>query len=342
MPSRRRLRRLARLAPKPAGIIRTPAGWRVAAPLARGPSIRSPGTFALIYRQQDRKLTPPDVQKIAEAFLLWHGNHTWKVVERGADVRRRHRLLAGHAGGLGDRQLHHGSAHRPGDPRRLNRYKAGVEFPHPPEAARRALEALTAQDHDLAGILQRAGPLPWRRRAAGLPGLLQAIVAQQISSQAAWAIWSRLCAIPGALEPAGLLALSDDALRTAGLSRPKVVHARSLAVAFLDGTLDASRLEALDDEAAITAIAAVRGLGRWTAEIYLLFALARHDVFPAGDIALAAAVAHLKGMEKRPDPKQLRALAEAWRPARALAARLLWHHWRHVTGRPAMDDLPAV
>jgi DNA-3-methyladenine glycosylase II len=85
---------------------------------------------------------------------------------------------------------------------------------------------------------------------------------------------------------------------------------------------------------------AVRGLGRWTAEVYLLFALGRHDVFPAGDLALAASAAHLKGLESRPAPAALRLLAEAWRPYRALAARLLWHHWRHVTGRPAMDDLP--
>jgi DNA-3-methyladenine glycosylase II len=214
-----------------------------------------------------------------------------------------------------------------------------VDFPHPPDAARTALDALTASDPDLAGIVARAGPLPWRSRAAGFPGLLQGIVAQQISNQAAAAIWGRLRATPGALKPAGMLLLSDEALRAAGLSRPKMAHARSLAAAFLDGTLDADRLAVLDDEAAIEAIAAVRGLGRWTAEIYLLFALGRHDVFPAGDIALAGAIAHLKGLDRRPGPKELRARAEVWRPARALAARLLWHHWRHITGRPALDDV---
>jgi DNA-3-methyladenine glycosylase II len=89
-------------------------------------------------------------------------------------------------------------------------------------------------------------------------------------------------------------------------------------------------------------IAAVRGLGRWTAEVYLLFALGRHDVFPAGDVALAASAAHLKGLDARPGPVALRAMAEAWRPARSMAARLLWHHWRHVTGRPALDDFPVA
>ncbi len=217
-----------------------------------------------------------------------------------------------------------------------------MSFPHPPQAARVALDRLVARDPDLAAIERRAGALPWRRRPAGFPGLLQAIVGQQISNQAAAAIWGRLSVIPGALDPAGLIKLSDDDLRGAGLSRPKVSHARSLSAAFLDGTLAEAHLAGLDDEAAIAMIATVRGLGRWTAEVYLLFALGRPDVFPAGDLALAAAAADLKRLSGRPTPVELRALAEAWRPARGLAARLLWHHWRHVTGRPAMDDVLQV
>ena len=213
-------------------------------------------------------------------------------------------------------------------------------FPHPPAPARAALDRLIARDPDLARIEAQAGPLPWRVRAPGFAGLLQAIVGQQISNQAAAAIWRRLAALPGADTPEGLLALDEAALRGAGLSRPKVAHARALAGAFADGTLRADALAALDDEAAIAAIAGVRGLGRWTAEIYLLFALAREDVFPAGDLALAAAAAELKRLPERPKPAVLRAMAEAWRPSRALAARLLWHHWRHVTGRPSMDDPP--
>jgi DNA-3-methyladenine glycosylase II len=219
---------------------------------------------------------------------------------------------------------------------------AGVTFPHPPAAARAALDRLIASDPDLAGIEARAGPLPWRTRASGYPGLLQAIVAQQISNQAAAAIWGRLRAVGGALEPAGMLALSDEVLRAAGLSRPKVAYARALAAAFLDGTLDPDGFAAMDDETAVATIAAVRGLGRWTAEVYLLFALGRQDVFPAGDIALAASAAHLKGLAERPGPVALRGMADAWRPARSLAARLLWHHWRHVTGRPALDDFPVA
>jgi DNA-3-methyladenine glycosylase II len=210
-----------------------------------------------------------------------------------------------------------------------------------PAHAQTALDALIREDPDLATILDRAGPLPWRTRSPGFPGLLQAIVAQMISNQAAAAIWGRLRALPGALEPDGLLAQTDEHLRGAGLSRPKVVHARILAEAFRDGTLSAAALAAMDDDAAIAAIAAVKGLGVWTAEIYLLFALQRLDIFPAGDIALAAAAAELKRLPTRPDPKALRVLADTWRPARSLAARLLWHHWRYLTGRPALDDFPA-
>ena len=210
-------------------------------------------------------------------------------------------------------------------------------IPALPTAAQAALDVLVQQDPDLAAILTRAGPLPWRSRPPGFSALLHGIVAQMISNQAALAIWTRLSAVPGALDPAGLLTIPDETLRAAGLSRPKVVHARALATAFVDRTLETDRLAGLDDEAAIAAISSVRGLGRWTAEVYLLFALGRLDVFPAGDVALQASAAHLKGLETRPDARSLRAMAEIWRPGRGLAARLLWHHWRHVTGRPAMD-----
>ena len=205
---------------------------------------------------------------------------------------------------------------------------------------RAAIDALVAADPRLARIEPAAGPLPWRVRAGGFPGLLQIVVGQQISNQAALAIWRRLSALPGALTPAGLMLLEDDGLRTAGLSRPKVAHARALAAAFASGALSQDGLAAMADVEAAAAITAVRGLGPWTAEVYLLFALQRQDVFPAGDVAIAGAAADLLGLPARPGPAALRVLADAWRPSRALAARLLWHHWRHRTGRPSMDDAP--
>jgi DNA-3-methyladenine glycosylase II len=210
----------------------------------------------------------------------------------------------------------------------------------PPRAARLALNRLARLDPDLGRIEREVGRLPWRTREPGFSALLSAIVSQQISNQAAAAIWGRLCVLPGCLTPAQFLALDDADLRTAGLSRPKVLHARALAEAFGAGVLATEALAALDDASAITAISSVRGLGAWSAEIYLLFALQRPDVFPAGDLALQASLADLKGLAARPSAREIRAMAEAWAPHRALAARLLWHWWRYRTGRPSMDESP--
>ena len=209
-------------------------------------------------------------------------------------------------------------------------------FPHPPAWAMAGLAALAAQDPRLAGIIPAAGPLPWRSREPGFPGLLRNICGQQISNQAAGAIWGRLSAIPGALEPAGLLLLDDATLcGVAGLSRPKAAHARSLATACVEGRLNFAALPGMSDAEALAHIAAVKGLGPWTAAVHLLFAEQRPDIFPPGDVALAASAAHLLGLPERPSFKALTQLAEAWRPWRSLAARLLWHHWRFATGRPA-------
>ena len=215
---------------------------------------------------------------------------------------------------------------------------APADFPVPPPEARAGLNRLARIDPDLRRIEKLAGPLPWRTRQPGFGGLLNAIVGQQISNQAAAAIWRRVCALEGCHDPAGFLLLDDDALRTAGLSRPKISHARAVAEAFRAGLLATEALAAMPDEAAVAAISSVRGLGVWSAEIYLLFALQRPDVFPAGDLALQAAAADLKGLDSRPTPKALRELVAPWQPHRALAARLLWHWWRHLCGRPSMDD----
>jgi len=206
----------------------------------------------------------------------------------------------------------------------------------PPPWLDAGLAALSGSD--LACIVPRSGPLPWRRRPRGFPGLLRTICGQQISNRAAGAIWGRLRALPGALEPAGLLALDDAALcGLAGLSRPKAAHARSLAAAILDGRLRLADLPAMTDEAAIAHLVAIRGLGRWTAQVHLLFAEDRPDILPEGDIAIAAALAHLRALPARPAPRDLARAAKAWAPYRSLAARLLWHHWRHATGRLGAD-----
>lgn len=207
-----------------------------------------------------------------------------------------------------------------------------------PDWARAGIAELALLDADFAGIEAVAGPLPWRNRDPGFPGLLRTICGQMISNQAAAAIWGRLSALPGVLEPEGLLRIDETRLREAGLSRPKVAHVRALAAAIAEGRLDLVALRMAPDDVAVAAISAIPGLGPWTARVHLLFGFERPDVFPPGDVALAAGLAHLKGLPERPSPKALVAMAVAWSPWRSLAARLLWHHWRHVTGRPAGES----
>jgi len=207
-----------------------------------------------------------------------------------------------------------------------------------PPAERAALRRLIARAPALARVEREAGRLSWQSREAGFPSLLAAIVGQQISNRAAAAIWRRLEALMGGAPSAeGLLALPETALRAAGLSRPKIAYARGLAEAVVERRIEPDAFPAMEDEAVIESICSLKGFGRWSAEIYLLFALGRRDAFPAADLALAASAQSLLGLEERPGEKRLRALAQDWAPYRGLAARLLWHYWRHVNGRAGFD-----
>jgi DNA-3-methyladenine glycosylase II len=211
-------------------------------------------------------------------------------------------------------------------------------FPHPPIAARAAIGRLVARHALFVGIEDRAGPLPWTLREKGFPGLLRAICAQLVSNEAAFAIWKRVSALPGATTPEGFLALAPERVGIeGGLTRQKVRHARALAEAILTGALRLADIEAMEDEAAIAHLCQVKGIGRWSAEVHLLFAHQRTDVFPSGDLALQAAAAHLLGLPARPDAKAMAALARDWAPERTVAARLLWHHWLHHTKRATLD-----
>jgi len=201
--------------------------------------------------------------------------------------------------------------------------------PVPDERLRPALEALAAADPDIAEAYGRCGLPPVRGSAPGFAGLIRMIAGQQVSVQSAAAIIARLEARVEPLTAEQFLTLSEDDLRAVGFSRPKMRYGRILAEEIAGGALDIDGLEALDDDAVLAALTRVKGIGRWTAEIYLLFAMGRPDVMPAGDLALCVAAQHLKKLEARPDPKAMTALAEAWRPHRSAAARLLWHLYRH-------------
>ena len=179
----------------------------------------------------------------------------------------------------------------------------------------------------VARALQEVGYPALRRRPPGFPALLRAIVGQQLSVASAGAIWARLEDTVRPLTPAALLALDEAALRAAGLSRPKIRYARALAGECASGALDLERLADLADEEAIAALVAVSGIGRWTAEVYLLFALGRRDVLPAGDLALLSAAQRLYGLPERPQPAGLLDRAEPWRPWRGAVAHLLWRYF---------------
>ena len=176
-------------------------------------------------------------------------------------------------------------------------------------------------------IVTRHGPPPLWARPPGFGTLIHIILEQQVSLASARAAYDRLLAATDPLTPETFLRLTDDELLTIGFSRQKARYGRALAAGILEGTLDLQALEALDDEGVQTALEAIPGIGRWTSTVYLLMVLGRPDVWPVGDMALATAVAEVKGLPKRPDPETLLQLGEAWRPWRSVAARLFWHHY---------------
>ena len=185
----------------------------------------------------------------------------------------------------------------------------------------------------LARIDPLVAPFAWRTRAGGFSGLMRLIVEQQVSTASAAAIWARLEAGLGEVTPAAILAREAQALKGLGLSSPKVRYALAIAAAHDRGEIDLEGLAALDDETAIIALTRLVGVGRWTAEVYLMFSEGRLDVFPAGDLALQEALRWAERCDVRPGEKALYARAEAWRPYRAVAAHLLWDYYLAVRAK---------
>ncbi len=188
----------------------------------------------------------------------------------------------------------------------------------------------------VARALRQVGYPALRHRPPGFATLLRTIVGQQVSVASANAIWTRVAGSVRPLTPEALLAADDDALRACGLSRPKIRYARALAERCLSGALDLGGLHDMPDEAAAGALVAVPGIGRWTAEVYLLFALGRRDVLPAGDLALLSAAQRLFGLPERPEPAGLLDRGEIWRPWRGAVAHLLWRYFSAT--RPARQN----
>ncbi len=196
------------------------------------------------------------------------------------------------------------------------------------EQLRIGIDAIAARDPRVAAAVARAGYPQERERGRGYATLLRTILGQQVSFLAADAMWRKFVGVAGdPADPRALLALSDEALRSCGFSRQKAAYGRGLAEAVATGTLDFDALPA-DDEEAVAMLVALKGIGRWSAEIYLLFSDGRPDVFPAGDLAVQIEMGRVMGLDERPSEKLTRELAEPWRPWRGAMAAFLWHHYK--------------
>lgn len=197
-----------------------------------------------------------------------------------------------------------------------------------PSIIRGALDELSERDTVLAEAVKLVGYPEPRIREPGFATLLGIIIGQQVSTAAAAAIRGRLVEAVAPLTPNNFLSASNEILRGVGLSGRKVDYGRGLADAVQSGSLGTDRLAELDDQSVIDAITAIRGLGRWSADIYMLFALGRHDVWPAEDLAVAEALKRLKGLEERPDRTNSEPVIEHWRPWRGIGALFLWHYYQ--------------
>lgn len=190
-----------------------------------------------------------------------------------------------------------------------------------------AVQTLIELDPDLAAIHQRLGVPPLWAREPGFPTLIHIILEQQVSLASARSAFDKLRAEVNPLTPEGLLQLDDETLKRVGFSRQKSGYARHLADMIVTGKLDVDGLATLPDEEVRRQLIALKGIGPWSAEIYLLMALCRADAWPAGDLALQVAAQSVKQLPTRPTAETITQLAEPWRPWRAVAARLLWHHY---------------
>jgi len=200
-------------------------------------------------------------------------------------------------------------------------------------ALKAGVDALVQRDPVLAALIAQGAHPRLRKRAPGFEGLASIVVGQQVSTASAAAIWGRMKDRFDELTPRALLAASDDELRAVGLSAAKMRTLRAAAEAISAGALPLDGLDALSAEEAHAALVGIKGIGPWTADIYLLFCLGHPDAFPAGDLAVQEAARAAFGLERRPDAKALAALAERWRPWRGVAAKVLWAYYRVLRSR---------
>lgn len=189
------------------------------------------------------------------------------------------------------------------------------------------VQELVQRDQDFEVLVSAYGPPPLWEREQGFHTLVHIILEQQVSLASARAAYNKLMAAVNPLTPSNFLTLTDEQLKAIGFSRQKTSYGRELAQAIIAGSLDLLGLEALEDQEVKEQLMQVKGIGTWTADIYLLMAMGRPDIWPRGDLALEVAIQRLKGWERRPTPEETVDMSAAWRPWRAVAARLLWHYY---------------
>ena len=191
----------------------------------------------------------------------------------------------------------------------------------------RGVAILTGRDPDLAAVVERFGPPPMWERETGFHTLVHIILEQQVSLASARAAYDRVLAIASPLTPHRLLEIDDDKLKIAGFSRQKIAYSKGLARSVIEGNFNLPKLAEMKDDAARNEMLKIKGVGLWTANIYLLMALRRPDVWPTGDLALAIATQKVKRLKTRPTQEELSAMSLQWRPWRAVAARVMWHYY---------------
>ncbi|KQV39203.1 MULTISPECIES: DNA-3-methyladenine glycosylase [unclassified Rhizobium] len=204
------------------------------------------------------------------------------------------------------------------------------------------LEGLIMLDARLEPVVERAGPVPLRRSDPGYSGLANIIVSQMVSKASANAIWRRMEERLKVISSAAMIAATDDDCRHFGLSRAKAEALRAVARAELAGDIDLQAICQIEGRIAIRELSAIRGVGRWTAEVYLLFCAGHPDVFPVGDVALQNAVGHALSLPLRPSARELDDLTAVWAPWRSVAARLFWAYYAHVMHRDATPVAPVA
>lgn len=203
--------------------------------------------------------------------------------------------------------------------------------PNQSDSFNQAIQALIKRDRDLAKVINHYGYPPRWEREPGFATLIRIILEQQVSYASAQAAFKRLQSAVPNLSPDNFLALDDQELRAIGFSRQKTSYGRILAQAIVDHTLDLASLEQLPDAEVRQKLTAIKGIGNWTADIYLMMALQRPDVFPSKDLAVAIAVKEIKSLATRPTVGELEIIAQTWQPYRAIATKILWHYYLNIT-----------